>query len=183
MSIVIAGRFATLGQAEAAMRLLHAQHIVPDEGLSTFYVGPPGQHDRHFLGGDQDADPKAEAAHGSGATGAAVGGAVGLGLAALATGPVAAVAAIGVGAYTGALIGALKSMKPEADPPHADYAMRLPGVMLAVKIDTPEKEAPVVQSLSQQGAQDIEKAEGEWRDGEWVDFDPVAAPHLIGDKD
>ena len=27
---------------------------------------------------------------------------------------------------------------------------------------------------------DLERAQGEWSDGEWVDFDPLAPPHKIG---
>ena len=28
-------------------------------------------------------------------------------------------------------------------------------------------------------ARDIEQAEGQWLDGDWVDFDPVAVPRLV----
>ena len=33
--------------------------------------------------------------------------------------------------------------------------------------------------LRAHGAKDIERASGMWRDGDWVDFDPVASPHLV----
>jgi hypothetical protein len=29
------------------------------------------------------------------------------------------------------------------------------------------------------GAEDIEQAEGEWHDGDWLSFDPVAEPHQV----
>ncbi len=173
MSTVIAGRFDTIEQAEAAMQALQSQNLSEDL-MTTFYVGPPGQHDRHPMGGDEDADAKAEGAHGGSAAGAAVG--AGVGLAALAAGPLGVAAAAGVGAYTGALVGALGSMKKDGE--GDDYA-RQSGIMLAVNVDALDNDAPIIRILEQQGAQDIEKTEAEWADGEWIDFDPVARPHLI----
>ena len=32
-------------------------------------------------------------------------------------------------------------------------------------------------------AQQVERAEGTWTDGEWADFDPVSRPRLIGGAD
>lgn len=177
MTTVIAGRFETLDQANAAMRALHQQASVNEDGMTTFYVGPPGQHDQHPLGGDEDADAKAEDAHSSSAAGAAIG--AGIGLAGLAAGPIGAAAAVGVGAYTGALMGGLNGMDEGEKDEHGDPLMREAGVMLAVKLDDPAAEAPIVLALEQQGAKDIEKAEGEWTNGEWVDFNPVSPPQLI----
>jgi hypothetical protein len=37
----------------------------------------------------------------------------------------------------------------------------------------------VIYTLRAEGAVDIERAEGEWRDGDWVDFNPIAAPRLV----
>ena len=36
-----------------------------------------------------------------------------------------------------------------------------------------------IEALRAQGAADIEQAQGEWRDGDWADFNPVAAPRLV----
>lgn len=174
MSTVIAGRFDTMEQAELAMQALQNQNLVSEDLMTTFYVGPPGQHDRHPLGGDEDADSKAEGAHGGSAAGAAVG--AGVGLAALAAGPLGVAAAAGVGAYTGALVGALGGMKTESE--GDDYA-RQSGIMLAIKVDGLETDASIIRILEEQGAQDIEKTEAQWADGEWIDFDPVARPKLI----
>ena len=37
----------------------------------------------------------------------------------------------------------------------------------------------VIETLHTEGAKDIEQADGAWHDGDWVDFDPVAAPRLV----
>jgi hypothetical protein len=39
--------------------------------------------------------------------------------------------------------------------------------------------AHVVDTLRRLGAHDIERAEGTWRDGDWVDFNPLAPAQLI----
>jgi S-formylglutathione hydrolase FrmB len=51
--------------------------------------------------------------------------------------------------------------------------------MLSVRIANPASEKRVVAILRSKGAADVEQALGEWRDGDWTDFDPVAAPHLV----
>jgi hypothetical protein len=48
-----------------------------------------------------------------------------------------------------------------------------------VRIANPATEQRIVDTLRAQGAADIEEAEGEWRDGDWVDFNPVAKPKLV----
>jgi hypothetical protein len=56
---------------------------------------------------------------------------------------------------------------------------RLGGVMLSVRIANPVNEKRVIATLRAKGAADIEQAHGEWRDGDWADFNPVAAPRLV----
>jgi hypothetical protein len=46
--------------------------------------------------------------------------------------------------------------------------------MIAVNVDRPEAEARALAVLRSQGASEIGRAEGEWRDGSWRDFDPRA---------
>jgi hypothetical protein len=41
----------------------------------------------------------------------------------------------------------------------------------------------VVRIFEECGAQQVERAEGLWADGEWKDFDPIAPPQLIGGRD
>ena len=57
--------------------------------------------------------------------------------------------------------------------------LRPGGIILAVHIANPANEQRVISALRAEGAADIEQAEGEWRDGDWTDFNPVAAPQLV----
>ena len=88
-----------------------------------------------------------------------------------------ALAAAGVAAYTGSLIGAMGGMQDEQSAQLPN--LRPAGVILAVRIARPGSEKFVIGDLRTGGAEDIEKAEGEWRDGDWVDFKPVQEPHLV----
>jgi hypothetical protein len=53
------------------------------------------------------------------------------------------------------------------------------GIMLSVRIAEPANEERVIATLRAEGAADIEEAHGQWRDGDWADFDPVATPRLV----
>ena len=56
--------------------------------------------------------------------------------------------------------------------------------MVAVNVEgagIPEEQ--VKEIFEAAGAWQIERTQGVWEDGEWKDFDPVAAPHLIGGRD
>jgi len=55
------------------------------------------------------------------------------------------------------------------------------GVIVAVNVNHSAGDN-VVQTLRMHGAKDVEKADGEWRDGQWVDFNPVSAPKLVSDN-
>ena len=174
MERIIAGRFATKGAADAVAALMASYVDAGD--ICIFHNNPPGQHDAYAVGGDEDEDPGAE-----GAAKSAAGGAVAAGLTAGAIGalggPVVALAAAAVGAYSGSLVGAMKGLG-EDDKPGAPER-RPGGIMLSVRIAQPLNEKRVIDTLRAEGAADIEQAEGEWRDGDWVDFDPVAAPRLV----
>ncbi|MES2354787.1 MAG: hypothetical protein V4568_10390 [Pseudomonadota bacterium] len=174
MATIIAGMFDTITKAEAAVHDLREGHC-RQEDISTFHNNPPGQHDTFPVGGDEDADPGAKDAHAGAAAGAAIG--AGLGLAAIAAGPLAVAAAVGVGAYTGALGGALSGSGDSGNLP----ARRPAGVMVAVNA-TGVPEQSIAQILRQRGASVVEKADGEWRDGQWADFDPLAVPRLMPDE-
>ena len=58
--------------------------------------------------------------------------------------------------------------------------MRRAGVLTAVHV-TVATESAAAQVLRDCGGKDVEKAEGRWREGDWVDFDPVAPP-VLSDK-
>ena len=41
---------------------------------------------------------------------------------------------------------------------------------------TPKRHSVALEVLEACGAKEIETADGQWRDGKWIDFDPVAPP-------
>jgi len=176
MERIIAGRFPTLGQADAASALM-APYIAATD-ICIFHNNPPGQHDP-LVTDSEDEDGGVE-----NAPTASAGTAIAAGLAAGAVGsiggPIVAIVAAGVGAYTGAFAGALAGMGDD----EADVTSRAPdhragGVMLSVRISEPVNELRVIETLRAQGAADIEHAQGEWSDGDWTDFDPAATPRLV----
>jgi hypothetical protein len=175
MSIIIAGRFENITPAEEAMRALRESGI-PADDICHFHNSPPGQHGAYALGGDEDADPTAREAQDNTATVAAVAGVGGGIVGATVAGPIGAVAGAGVGAYTGALIGALTGAD---DHPPAGVLRRQAGLMVAVRADDFDRDEDIIGTLRRHGATDIEKTTGLWRNGDWVDFDPVAAPRLV----
>jgi len=175
MERIIAGQFRTRDSADSAAALM-AQYVDAAD-ICIFHNNAPGQHDAFVLGGDEETDPGA-----TGAENSSVGSAVAAGLAAGAVGalggPVVALTAAAVGAYTGSLVGALDGMGDQHD--GALVAGRRPGcVMLSVRIASPDNEARVIATLRAEGAAGIEQADGEWRNGDWLDFDPVKEPRLV----
>ena len=175
MERIIAGQFQTKANADAVAVLI-AQYIDTAD-ICIFHNNAPGQHDAFALGGDEDADPGAAGAEKS-AAGSAVAAALAAGAVGALGGPVVALAAAAVGAYTGSLAGAMDGLGEQDGKPRA--AERRPGcVMLSVRIADPLNEQRVIATLRAQGAAGIEQAHGVWRNGDWTDFNPVAAPHLV----
>jgi hypothetical protein len=173
MDRIIAGRFPTKGKADAVAALMSPYIEAAD--ICIFHNNPPGQHDMYPVGGDEDEDPGAEGAENPAVGTAVAGGLAGGAIGALG-GPALAIAAAAVGAYSGSLVGAMSGLGKER---HGAPDRRPGGVMLSVRIAAPASETRVIDTLRAQGAADIEEARGEWRDGDWVDFDPVAVPHLV----
>ncbi|MDQ6923987.1 MAG: hypothetical protein M3Z74_07415 [Pseudomonadota bacterium] len=54
------------------------------------------------------------------------------------------------------------------------------GVLVAVRAVEFAKRVAAVNVLRAEGAQDIERADGTWQAGEWIDFDPLK-PRLLVD--
>jgi hypothetical protein len=178
MDRIIAGRFATKTNADIAAGLLAPYAAASD--ICIFHNNPPGQHDVHELGGDEDEDPGATGADTSSAATAVAAGLTAGAMGAMG-GPVVALAAAAVGAYTGALVGAVDGMGKQEDQPRP--ADRRPGgVMLSVRIANAWNEQNVISVLRATGAMDIEQAEGTWVNGDWSDFNPVAAPRLVASQ-
>jgi len=90
-------------------------------------------------------------------------------------GVVAILLAAGLGAYIGSFAGAMArsrgGRKREAS---VEHPVQPPGGrMIAVNVDGGDAQR-AVSILREHRARDIGRAEGEWRDGSWRDFDPRA---------
>lgn len=177
MPKIVAALFEDQAAAERALASLRA-HGVGEGDLSSFVVNPPGMHHGLPLGGDEAADKEARGGEGGALRGAAVGGAVGIAVGLVAAplvGPAGIAAGIGAGAFVGSLVGAANSMGDETK--HTPTA-RPGGVMVAVNVERVADDA-VIQEMRDAGAKLIEIDEGEWRNGTWVDFDPVRPPRNV----
>ena len=174
MDRIIAGRFQTKMEADAVAASM--AHYVDTADVCIFHNNPPGQHDVMPGGGDVSVDPGADGA-GQESAGAAVGGALTAGAIGAMGGPVIALAAAATGAYIGALAGALDGLGNKDELP----VSRPGGIIFSVRIANPLTEARVIDTLRAHGAVDIEQADGQWHEGDWADFDPVAAPHMVDD--
>ena len=186
MSLIVAARFDTFDHAAEAARKLCAEGFTEDD-IHTFYINTAGEHARFPIGGDRVADPDAKGGHFG-----AVAGASALGLVfALLGGLIAArvgasvlivIASAGVGAYLGALAGALWVVGRGRRTPQATTethpAVRQAGVMLALHV-APDRDALARTVLKQAGGKDIERAQGHWLNGKWEDFDPLTPPRHV----
>jgi hypothetical protein len=184
MTTIIAGGFENITPAEQAIQRLRERGVA-DANICKFRVNPPGMHDDTPIGGDRMKSPGAKEADKGAAKAAAVGAAAGLVAGAAATpllGPAALAAGAGVGAYTASLVGGMNETKNEPKPEAED--VRPAEVLVCVNADAagiPREE--IVRALESAGAWQVEDAQGTWVDGEWVDFNPVSRPHLIGGRD
>lgn len=197
MSHIIAGRFKEQDQVNRAIDAM-VEAGFPQEGISSFYLNPPGQHNLYSIGGDRDDSPGAHETSGGVVTGAATGGAVGAGVGLIGApvfGPVGPAVGALVGAHVGGLIGSLSQMKEKGEheeitpaDTHSDASdntrhQRKSGLMLAVSADGDQAQQSAVSLLRQLGADDIEQAQGTIINGDWQDFDPLEPPHLLGRAD
>jgi len=180
---IIAGRLDEQSKVEKVVEQLQRAGFAR-EHISSFYVNPQGQHDVYPIGGDRQESPGAKEAGKGMAAGAATGAAVGIAAAPL-LGPVGPAAGGMVGAYVGGLIGGLSQMKEKGDPgersedaPNAQ-PIREAGMLVAVAVDDPAQEEHAIDMLRAAGASDIERAEGTIDNGDWSDFNPLAAPDRI----
>ncbi len=128
MSIIIAGMFENIFQAELAADSLRRHHFAHDD-VCHFACNPPG------------AEAGASAGSRSGTRG-----------------------------------------KLDGDEKKNHPARRRAGVIVAARSDGAADEQTAIQVLQAESAYHIEKAEGRWSGGRWVDFDPVAEPRLVQDR-
>ena len=179
MAKLIVGRFDNVEGVRRAVAALAAAGFAREE-YGTFYSPPPGQHQLYPIGGDAYSDEGAREAGSGAATGAAIGGAAGLAAGAVAAaaipiaGAAALLAGLGIGAYTGSLMGAMsRTRAPDEDAATTEHPVEQPGgPRVAVNVDRAGTEPLAVEVLTGVGAQDISRAEGVWRDRQWQDFDP-----------
>jgi hypothetical protein len=185
---IIAARFETQAQADSALGALRAVGVSPADS-TTFYLNAPGQHAEYPIGGDAHHDEGTKHAGAQAKAVAAVGGAAGLALGAATAAALGepaltaagAIAGAGVGGYVGALAGGLtgsRGGKPE-NATTEEPVERHGGVMVAVQLGSGVTEDDIVRVMRTQGALHTERAQGELRDGEWVDFDARRPPDYI----
>lgn len=189
MSLIVAARFDTFDQAAAAARRLFDEGFAESD-IHTFYCNTAGEHGGFPIGGDHAVDPDARGGYFGAVAGASVLGLVfavigGFIAARLAESILLVIAAAGVGAYLGALAGALwvvgqgrrKRAGARAEP-DVHPAVRQAGVMLALHV-SPGREEMARSALIAAGGQDIERANGRWANGKWEDFDPLTPPQRV----
>lgn len=177
MSKIVAGRFTDAAGAQAVLNALPGQGFDRSE-FQSFYVNPRGQHALHPAGGDSLADEGSEQAD-KGAVrgaliGACLGGLAGIALWLLLDRLIAVPALAALGAYVGSLVGALSRLRGgNVRRATVEHPVERPaGPMVAIQVDRPGAESRAIETLRRYGARDIERTEGEWRAGNWQDFDP-----------
>ncbi|WP_322062978.1 glycine zipper domain-containing protein [Paraburkholderia sp. J63] len=181
MSLIVAGRFTTFPAAEAVAEKLFARGFV-EEDVNLFFVNPRGQHAHptphhaHFDAAHFNTEHRKRHI----AMGAAAGAVVGIvlfGALLLASLPSTVIAAA-VGAWIGARIGAGWQRRAEHEE-RVHRETRQSGVLLAVHVSA-ENQATAAEVLREAGANDVERASGQWHGGHWADFDPTQAPTPYG---
>ena len=188
MANILAARFETQAQADSAIAALNASGVAQAD-RTVFYLNPPGQHSEYPVGGDAHHDEGTKKSGKTAGAGAAIGGATGLALgaatgAALGEGGLmvaAAIAGTGIGGYVGSLAGGLAGTE-SGDAREASIeepVERSSGVMVAVKLNADIPDDTLLRVFRSEGAIEIERAEGQWRDGDWIDFDPRRTPRLV----
>lgn len=191
MAIIVSGWFETQARADEAIAALIDEGFQRDE-VDSFYIGPPGQHSDlplSDLSSHEHSEGTKEAGKGA-IKGAVAGGAVGVAAGAVAAaataplGPAAVVAGAGVGAYVGSLAGGASASRDSKieEATREEPIDRPAGAMVSVYTDR-HGEAHAIGALRNQGARGIERAEGQWIEGKWADFDPHVPPRLIHDQD
>ncbi len=186
MTQIIAGHFQHPQQVEQAISQLHDSGF-SDDKICTFYLNPAGQHDLFPIGGDRDKSPGAKETGHTMTRGAVAGGVIGgaAGIAGVSVvGPVAPVVGAFLGAHIGSFIGSLSGMKESGDTEEENgeenaLVQRKAGMIVAVSAEQAANEDDAVEILRASGADQIERADGTITNGNWEDFNPLIAPHLI----
>jgi hypothetical protein len=185
MTRIVAAVFEDEASATAAAYELRRAGFAAED-LDQFVVNPPGRHATYPIGGDVDADRQAQGGEEGAVKGAAIGAAVGAAVGAAAiplVGPVAIAGGLTTGALLGSIGSAVKSMGDNADEPSQQQPQQRPaGVMLAVNTEFEEDEEVAIDLFRHRGARMVERADGQWVDGRWVDFNPIEPPRVVDQK-
>jgi hypothetical protein len=82
----------------------------------------------------------------------------------------------GLGAYIGSFAGTMAKVRAgRYDAASVEHPVEpRGGRMIAVNVDRPGTERKAIEVLKRDGARDVRRAEGEWANGSWRDFDPRA---------
>ncbi len=182
MANIIAGEFATIAETEIVADALKSADFDAAD-IAVFMLNAPGQHAIYPIGGDEDADPGASQAHTGAMSGAIIGATVGLGLgaatmAATEVGPAIAATVAAAGAYAGSLVGALNKVGDD-ETTHPNEPVRHAGAMVAINAISAISVNRAIAVLRAHGAKQVEQAEGRLENGKWIDFDPLATPHIV----
>jgi hypothetical protein len=175
MSRIVCGMFDRTVDADAAIAQLKREGLQPTE-VDSFYVGPPGQNNLTPIGGDAHSDAGAQGAGAGAFRGALIGLFPGVAIGLLASIKLG-VESIPLLTLLGALIGAFAGAMLKLHAPRRSLATRehpaepRGGRMVAACVDGGGAEPRALEALRSNGARDVRRAEGEWRNG-WRDFDP-----------
>lgn len=178
MAKIVAGRFDRTVDADAALVALRSAGF-GDQEIDSFYVGPAGQHAKNPWGGDSWSGAGARQSGAAGVIGAVIGAVVGAAAGWVVSqeyGVIAILLAAGLGAYIGSFAGAMArargGRKSEATIEHPVEPRG--GRLIAINVDREGTQQRALDILRRHNARDIGRAEGDWRDGSWRDFDPRA---------
>lgn len=157
MEQITVGRFQTQHEADAVAALI-ARYVKTAE-ICIVDNSPPGQHDAFAVRGDEYDDPimedEYEAHHGQ----------------------VVELAAEGINAFSGPLVGAMAEQGVYDDKPRSQERRRA-GFILSVRTTDAVSEARVIATMRAAGATDIAPEQRNWRDGDWANFRTYVAPRL-----
>jgi hypothetical protein len=181
MSKIICGMFDRSVDADATLEELKSEGFQRGE-VDAFYVSPPGQHAMTPVGGDSPHSSEGSRGAGVGAglgavIGAVVGAAAGWVVAAAGDiGMIVIPLGAGLGAYVGSFAGSMTRVRAGR---RSSASVEHPveprgGRMIAINVDRAGTERHAIEILKRRGARDVRRAEGQWADGSWRDFDPRA---------
>lgn len=180
-SRILSGQFDDFERAAQVATELMSLGVASDH-IEQFFLNSPGQHGELPMGGDEVADRDATKGDEGAAAGAVLGAVAGVavGVAAIPVmGPLAAAAGLAAGAYTGSLAGALDGMGNGAGPRGEVVNPRPAGVRVVVNVTPPLHRDQVLETFARNQARSVEESFGIWRDGSWINFDPVSVPKWI----